>query len=85
MYYVLKLRKTHLLKGDELSTECVQLVGMLWRRTLGDESERSNFVAQGDKCDHPDGNQTLTLSHVASCNIDKYFPCFSFFAIIPLS
>ena len=43
MYYVLNLRKTHLIKGHELSTECGQLVGMLWRRTLGDESEAIKF------------------------------------------
>ena len=43
MYYVLNLRKTHLIKGDELSTECGQLVGMLWRRSSGDESEAIKF------------------------------------------
>ena len=43
MYHVLNLSKTHLLKGDELSTECGQLVGKLWRRTLGDESEAIKF------------------------------------------
>ena len=43
MYYVLNLRKAYLLKGDELSTECRQLVGMLWQQTLGDESEAIKF------------------------------------------
>ena len=43
MYYVLNLRKTHLIKGDELNTECGQLVGMPWRQTLGDESEAIKF------------------------------------------
>ena len=31
---------------------------MLWPRTLSDEFDRrSNFVAQGDKCDHRGGKQ----------------------------
>ena len=30
--------KTYFIEGVEISTECVQLVGMLWRRILGDES-----------------------------------------------
>ena len=42
-YYVLHLRKTNLIKGDKLSTEFGQLVGMLWWQTLGDESEVIKF------------------------------------------
>ena len=34
MYYILNLRKTHLVKGDELSTECRH-----WWEWSGDESE----------------------------------------------
>ena len=61
MYYVLKLRKIHLLKGDELSTN----VGNWWEFS-GDELwamnlRRSNFVAQGDKCYCRGGNQALGI------------------------
>ena len=34
---VLMLRNTHFIKGNELGTEFVQLVGMRWRRNLDDE------------------------------------------------
>ena len=40
---VLSLRKTHFIKGYELSTKCTQLVGMLWRGTFDDESEAIKF------------------------------------------
>ena len=51
MYHVLNLRKTHLVKGDELSTECGY-----WWECSGDEPRamnlrRSKFIAQGDKRD----------------------------------
>ena len=46
-----------IIKDDKLSTECVQLVGMLWRRILGDESEVTRFRHQGDECHHCGGNQ----------------------------
>ena len=36
-------QKNHFIKGDELSTECTQLVEMLWRWTLGNESEEIKF------------------------------------------
>ena len=57
MYYVLNLRKTHLVKGDKLSTECGH-----WWECSGDELRamnlrRSNFVAHGDKCYRSVGNQ----------------------------
>ena len=32
-------------------------LGMLWRRTLDDEFEAIDFVAQSDKCDRRGGNQ----------------------------
>ena len=34
---------SHLMKGDELNTEWGQLVGMLWRQTLSNESEPIKF------------------------------------------
>ena len=39
-------------EDDEVSTECAQVVGMSWRRTLEDESE-----AQDDECQCRGGNQ----------------------------
>ena len=39
----LSLRKTYLIKGDQVSTERGQLVGMLWQRTLSDESQAIKF------------------------------------------
>ena len=56
MYYVLNVIKAHFIKGDELSTECGQLVGMLWRLWVMN-LRRSNFVARGNKCDRRGGNQ----------------------------
>ena len=40
---VLMLRNTHFIKGNELGTEFVQLVGMRWRRNLDDEFEAIKF------------------------------------------
>ena len=40
---VLRLKTTHFIKGDGLSTGCAQLVGMLSRWTLGDKSETIRF------------------------------------------
>ena len=39
----MSLKKTILKKDEELSTKCSQLAGMLWRRTLGDESRMIKF------------------------------------------
>ena len=36
-------KKKHFIKGDKLSTECAQFVGMLWRWTLGNESKAIKF------------------------------------------
>ena len=40
---VLMLRNTHFIKGNELGTEFVQLVGLRWRRNLDDEFEAIKF------------------------------------------
>ena len=37
------MKRKKIIRSEELSTECAQLVGMLWRRTLGDESEVIKF------------------------------------------
>ena len=37
------MKREKIIKSEELSNECAQLVGMLWRRTLGDESEVIKF------------------------------------------
>ena len=39
----MSLKKTILKKDEELSTKCSQLAGMLWPRTLGDESRMIKF------------------------------------------
>ena len=57
---VLSLRKTHFIKGDELSTEWTQLVGMLWQRTLGDESEAIKFRCPRRQMWSPQWEPSLT-------------------------
>ena len=39
----LSMRKTYLIKGDQVSIERGQLVRMLWQQTLSDESEAIKF------------------------------------------
>ena len=57
MYYALNLRKTHLIKGHELSTDegnwCECSGDELWAMNL----RQSNFVVQGDKSDRRAGEQ----------------------------
>ena len=45
--------KTFFVEDDEFSTECPQVVRMLWGRTLGDEFEGTKFICPG--CHHHDG------------------------------
>ena len=40
---ITEFEKNFFVKDKELSTECWHLVGMLWRRTFGNESEASKY------------------------------------------